>query len=98
MALARREDKDHTIADELSRADEEAERRRASRPLPPTVSVVFIIDNKVLPAVEMPPFRLDDVYSSQVKTYRSGHLEDDRLNYTIHVSGATLNYHIESDK
>ena len=101
MALARQEgDKsiEHTIAEEYSRADKEMTRRRSKVKLkPPRVLVVFVVDGIVRPAIELPPFVGSEIYESQIKTYKSGYLEEDNLNFNIHVSGHTFNYHMEKE-
>jgi len=101
MALDRQEgDKsiEHTIADELSRADTEmSERRDKVKLKPPRVLVVFVVDGVVQTSIELPPFVVSEIYDSQIKTYRSGHLESAGLNYHVHVSGNTFDYRIEKE-
>ena len=101
MALVQQGDDksiERTIANELSQADKEmAERREKVKLKPPRVLVVFVVDGIVQTSIELPPFVVSEIYDSQIKTYRSGHLESGGLNYHVHVSGNTFDYHIEKE-
>ena len=59
---------------------------------PPIVSVILIVNGKALPPLEMGPMLKSSTYGEDLVAYKSGFLTDQRLSYSVRISGAQCNY------